>query len=135
MPIRTKEEARAWRAQLNLILPSLPDKEASVCPSLFTGMRYNGELIEAGTRINWGGVLKVASNDLWDTENNNPENAPTLWEDLSYKDGIRIIVAPITSTNPFSLNELGWWGDDIYKSLQNNNVYTPDEYPPFWEKQ
>lgn len=33
----------------------------------------------------------MAAADLWDTAENNPENVPTLWEDIMYHDGYRII--------------------------------------------
>ena len=72
--------------------------------------------------------------DLWDTEENNPERAPDLWEDILYRDGIRIIPDPITVGTFFVKDELGWWGDDLYKSVYDGqNVWTPDEYPAAWE--
>ena len=63
---------------------NLEDKQASEVASLYPGMKYDGSLIKAGTRINHGGVLFKAAVDLWDTEENNPENAPTLWEEIQY---------------------------------------------------
>ena len=109
------------------------DKTASIAPKLYGGMNYDGSLIEHGTRINWGGKLKRAAVDLWDREENNPDNAPTLWEDIHYREGIRIIPEVITATLKFSEGELGWWGEEIYKSLVDSNVYTPAQYAPNWE--
>ena len=43
------------------------DKTASITPELYGKMKYDGALIEHGTRINWHGVLKRAAVDLWDT--------------------------------------------------------------------
>jgi hypothetical protein len=90
-------------------------------------------LIKAGTRINWNGVLKKAAVDIWDTEANNPDNAPTLWEDINYKAGHRIIPNVITVGLAFSEGETGWWNDVLYRSKVNANVYTPDVYPDNWE--
>ena len=87
MPIRTLKEARAWRVKLESIAQESTDATASVLPSVFPQLTQNGKLIEVGTRINWNGVLKRAATDLWDTVDNNPDNAPTLWEDILYKDG------------------------------------------------
>jgi hypothetical protein len=70
---------------------------------------------------------------LWDTEANNPENAPTLWEDILYRNGIRIIPEVITVGTAFAKDEKGWWGDTLYKSLIDNNVWTPADYPTGWE--
>ena len=97
-------------------------------------MNYDGSLIKRGTDINWNGIAKRASVDLWDREDQNPDNAPTLWEDVLYRDGYRIIPDPITVGLAFSSGEIGWWGDSLYRSLHDSNVYTPEEYPSWWEE-
>lgn len=102
---------------------------------LFPRLKQDGALVKAGTRINWGGVVKRAATDLWDTEANNPDNAPTLWEDISFREGYRIIPETITAGTAFALDECGWWGDVLYKSLIAANVYTPEQYPAGWEQQ
>ena len=135
MPIRTKEEARAWRKQLDKALPAIPDKEASGSPDLFPTLKQDGKLIKAGTRINWNGWLKQATVDLWDTEENDPDHAPTLWVKINYKDGVRVIPDVILAAEAFAVDELGWWKGDIYKSLLNSNVYTPEQYAAGWELQ
>lgn len=129
------EKAMLLRKNILLSSQSLEDKEASVTPELFARLNENGELIKAGTRINWNGTLKRASVDLWDTKENNPDNAPTLWEDIAYKDGIRIIPEVITVGTAFSKDELGWWNDELYKSLLDNNVWTPEANPSGWSKE
>ena len=131
------ERARQFRKSGIAWAKDLPDNEASTVPSLYEGMKYDGSLIEAGTRKQWGDKLMKAAVDLWDREENNPDNAPTLWEELQYKDGVRIIPKQITVTSAFSQNELGYWEEDesVYKSLVNGNVFTPVEYAQNWEKQ
>ena len=111
------------------------DATASKNPAIYQRLKGDGSLIYAHTKINWNGVVKVAAVDLWDTPESTPDAAPNLWEDLEYREGIRIIPEVITVTSAFHLNELGWWGDDIYKSIAENNVYTPEQYPPYWELQ
>ena len=127
------DKARLQRANIIKAAQSLDDKEASITPELFGRLTANGDLIPVGTRINWNGTLKRASVDLWDTAENNPDNAPSLWEDIAYREGIRIIPETITVGTAFVLNELGWWGDAVYKSLLDNNVWTPEAYPSGWE--
>ena len=135
MIVRTAEEARVWRAQLEKALPAVPDKDASGCVDLYPTLKQGGSLIKAGTRINWGGWLKQATIDLWDTEANDPDHAPTLWAKILYKDGVRVIPDVITAAEAFALDELGWWDGAIYKSLIAANVYTPEQYPDGWELQ
>ena len=127
------EKARKLRENIIVSSATLEDKQASQTPELFARLNQNGELIKVGTRINWNGVLKRASVDLYDTLENNPNNAPILWEDIEYKDGIRIVPQTITVGTAFSKNELGWWKDTLYKSLLDNNVWTPEQNPSGWE--
>ena len=127
------ERARMIRKNIIVSSASLEDKVASETPELFGRLNENGELIKVGTRINWNGVLKRASVDLYDTKENNPDNAPTLWEDIEYKEGYRIIPNTITVGTAFSKDELGWWNDTLYISLIDNNVWTPEQNPSGWE--
>lgn len=136
---------REKRVRLHTVIVAaremVDDKTASIAPELFGRMNYDRRyedeeiaLIKNGTRINWNGVLKRATVDLWDTEENNPDNAPTLWEDIMYKDGYRIIPEVITVGLAFAKDECGWFGDVLYKSLIDANVYTPEQYPAGWEE-
>ena len=134
----TRAQAERIRAQVEAGAAALPDAEASIEPSLTRKMRYDGSLIKAGTRIDWGGALKREAVDLWDTEGNNPDNALDLWENVLYRDGIRVIPDVITAGLAFSYDELGWWGDVLMRSIlpgEKTNVYTPEQYPAGWEEQ
>lgn len=128
----TRSEAAKLRGIVEQAAASLPDKEASEGAALFPRMKYDGSLIKSGTRINWHGVLKQVAVDLWDTAENNPANAPTLWKDIAYRKGVRIIPAVITAGEAFAKGEHGWWGDTMYVSLIDANVYTPETYPAGW---
>lgn len=129
----TREEAKKLRAAMMQGSTSLDDKTASTAPDMFPRLKEDGSLISAGTRINWGGTVKKAAVDLWDTAENNPDNAPALWADIDYKDGYRIIPETITVTTAFAKDECGWWGDTLYRSLVDDNVYTPEQYAANWE--
>ena len=130
----TRAEALRLRAIVEQAAASLDDKTASTAATLFPRLRQDGALVRFGTRINWNGTLKQAAVDLWDTAENTPDAAPTLWEDIDYRDGYRIIPETITVTTAFSQDECGWWGDTLYRSKVNSNVYTPAVYPDNWEK-
>lgn len=128
-----RSEALNLRAAILQSAPSLNDVAASTAPSMFPRLKEDGNLIYAGTRINWNGTIKKAAVDLWDVEANNPDNAPDLWADIDYREGIRIIPETITTSLAFSEGELGWWGDVIYRSKVDANVYTPAQYADNWE--
>ena len=129
----TRKEALRLRAIVEQAAASLDDKTASTAGMLFPRLKQDGALVKAGTGINWNGTLKRAAVDLWDTPENNPDNAPTLWADIQYRNGYRIIPDTITVTTAFAEGEYGWWGDVLYKSKVNSNVYTPEQYAPNWE--
>lgn len=112
---------------------SLDNKTASTASTLFPRLKQDGSLVKYGTRINWNGELKRAAVDLWDTLENDPDHAPTLWEDIDYKDGYRVIPETITAGTAFALNECGWWNGVLYRSKLAANTYTPDQYPRGWE--
>ena len=127
------EKARRMRSAMETAAVSLDDATASTAPELFPRLKGDGSLVKAGARIFWGGKLKRAAVDLWDTAENTPDAAPTLWEDLTYRDGIRIIPETITVGLAFAKGEQGWWGDVLYASTIDANVWTPDAYPAGWE--
>jgi len=129
-----RAEAIYLRSVVEQAAASLDDKTASTAPDLFPRLKGDGGLIAAGTRVNWNGIVKKATVDLWDTPENTPDKAPTLWADLDYRDGYRIIPETITVTTAFQKDELGWWGDVLYRSKVDANVYTPEQYPDNWEQ-
>ena len=127
------EKARAVRRAMEAAAVSLDDQTASTAPELFPRLKGTGGLVKTGTRVCWDGVIKRAAVDLWDTAENTPDAAPNLWEDLEYRDGVRIIPAVITVGKAFARDELGWWWDTLYRSKVDANVYTPEQYPANWE--
>lgn len=111
----------------------LTDAQASTAAAIYPSLKEDGSLVKVGTRINWNGQLKRAAVDLWDTADNNPDNAPTLWENIDYKGGYRIIPETITAGTAFAKDECGWWKDVLYRSKLEANTYTPEQYANGWE--
>lgn len=130
----TREKALQLRALLVKASASLSDQEISQCPEFARSMKYDGALIAYKTRINWRGKIKMAALDLWDTEQNNPDNAPDLWTDIDYVDGVRKIKENMTAGEAFAQGEKGWWKGEVYESTYTGNTYTPEQYPDGWTK-
>lgn len=128
-----RSEAEALITAIVSMREDATDAQASKAIHIYPTLKQNGTLVRVGTRINWNGQLKRASVDLWDTIENNPDNAPALWEDINYRDGYRIIPDAITAGLAFAQDEYGWWGDKLYRSKRANNVHTPAQYPDGWE--
>jgi hypothetical protein len=108
--------------------------EISLHPDLFPRLKGDGSLIKAGTHINWNGTIKRAANALWDTVENDPDHAPDLWNDIAYREGLRVLTGPIPATNPVLAGEICWYKDEKWKNISGvPSVYLPDEYPAGWE--
>ena len=128
-----RSEAKEIISAIIAMREAATDEQASKSVVIYPTLKNTGTLIKAGTRIHWNGQLKRAAVDLWDTSENDPDHAPNLWEDIQYREGYRIIPQVITATLAFELGEYGWWGDILYLSKMNANVYTPEQYPAGWE--
>lgn len=131
----TRARAIQLRAVIEQAAQTLDEKTISEAPELCRTLKQDGSLVRSGTRINWNGTIKKAAVDLWDTEVNDPDHAPSLWADIDYRDGYRIIPGTITVTTAFSKGEKGWWTDGkLYESKVDSNVYTPAQYADNWKE-
>ena len=131
----TRARAIQLRAVIEQAAQTIDEKTISEAPELCRTLKQDGSLVRAGTRINWNGTIKKAAVDLWDTEVNDPDHAPSLWVDIAYRDGYRIIPETITVTTAFSKGEKGWWTDGkLYESKVDSNVYTPAQYADNWKE-
>lgn len=128
------EQAKKLRPIIEKAMASVDDETALSSVELFPTLKGVGELVKAGTRINWNGKIYRASVDLWDTPENTPDTAPTLWAEIVLaEDNYRVIPDVITAELAFALGEKGWWKDKLYESLLTANVWTPDQYPNGWK--
>lgn len=95
-----------------------------------------GALIPTKTRIRDdkdASVIWRSNVDLWNTPENSPANAPTLWDKIAYHNGIRIIPDVIPATLAWMNGELGWRDGHVYKSGMDGNVYLPGTQGAPWE--
>lgn len=127
------ERARELRKVIEQAITSVDDETALAAVELSPSLTYSGALIKSGTRINWNGKLYRAAVDLWDSVDNNPDNAANLWEEVVISSGYREIPETITVGLAFAKGECGWWHGVLYESLVENNVYTPAQYPANWK--
>lgn len=126
------ERARRLRKLIEQASAGLDDRAASEGYELLPRMKTDGSLIPAGYRINRHGKVMRARTALWANEENTPERAPELWEEVGYRQGIRVIPEAIAAENPFAKGERGWWGEELYESLYDANVHTPEAWPEGW---
>lgn len=78
----THAQAVSVRTAIETAVQSLDDTASSAVVSLFPALKQDGSLVKAGTKINWHGKIVKALVDLWDREEHDPDNAPSLWSGL-----------------------------------------------------
>ena len=127
-------KAKKLRKVIETAMTNLDDITVCDAAELLPALKSDGSLITAGTRINFCGKVMKATVDLWDTPDNHPDKAESLWKVLNYQSGERIIAEVISATEAFSKGELGYWKDTLYKSLYDANVWNPEQFAAGWEK-
>lgn len=121
-----------FHQQIKEALAEKTDIERSKAPLLHDSWRVGRECA-AGDVLRYDGRLYrclIAHTAQADWV---PDVAPSLWTQIMYRDGYRIIPEMIESTQAFAIGELGWWGDALYTSLIDGNVWTPEAYPAGWK--
>lgn len=130
----TRQKAMRIREIAAGAAAELEDAAASQVAELFPRLTRDGKRIEAGTRICWKSVVRKAAVDLWDTAENDPDHAPSLWEAVYYVDGYRVIPETVSAAAAFDKGERGIWKGAVYESLQENNVWNPEQFAAGWNK-
>lgn len=125
---------------LNIVKNLADDQTASLVPFLYPTLQevelnpktrdmVQIPIIAAGTRINWYGNIYRVMEDIEDIVENNPDNAPALWEEIKYKNGYHYI----DGETVFIEDECGWFGNNPYRSLIDYNLTNPETNPENWE--
>lgn len=113
----------------------IDEGKASGHPEMFepwaAGVDYaEGDMRQSIGRL-WRCLQAHTSQAGWE-----PESTPALWVEVAAPGEYREIKPSMLPTEAFALDEIGWWQakDNLYRSLIDNNVYTPDSYPAGWQK-
>ena len=111
----------------------LTDEQAAAVPALYsaweTGTAYN-----AGDRRTYGGVLYKCLQAHTSQDDWTPDVAVSLWAVVLIPDPevIPDWVQP-DSTNAYMRGDKVRYNGVVYRSLIDNNVWSPDAYPAGWE--
>ena len=125
---------QAVKKMLSTGAEQLSDEDALEVAAVFpTWASKIGKVVPAGERL-WD------DSKLWKVlqphtvqEDWRPANTPSLFVEVSIAE-IREITDQIPAENPFMKDEKGRWKGEVYVSLKDNNVWTPDAYPAGWKK-
>lgn len=139
----TVEQAQAKKASIDTAGAMLTDEQALTVIDLYDEWNgnyvqvYNGEDGEhPQTKVQRLGDLYKCNISHVTQPDWPPELTPNLWTKIAAPGEYREIKDGMLSTEAFAKGEIGWWKekDNLYESLFDGNVYTPDSYPDGWQK-
>ena len=128
------QEAIAEKEEvISAIIEYLPDEVAVEYIDIFPEMKFDGQTILAGTRIQFNGLLYRASIDLIDNEQYTPALAPNIWNVVSVSNEI----LPWVSGTLYSKDTQVSHNEKVWVSMVDNNSYEPGAagvYDNIWKE-
>ena len=130
------QEARAMRASIDSITADMPDEKAIENTVLFKQWNGNGIYYTAKERLSYNGVLYTVLIDHTSQPDWSPEVAVSLFAKVLAPDPDKPEPwEKPDSTNPYNKGDKVIWTDgEIYESLIDGNIWSPEEYPAGWKK-
>ena len=131
----TVEQAQAKKASIDTAGAMLTDEQAIEVIDLYDEWAVNKQ-VYAGNRVQFEGKLYKVLQDHTTQADWTPDVTPALYVEVAPEGQYREIKENMLSTEAFAKGEIGWWKekDNLYESLFDGNVYTPDSYPNGWQK-
>lgn len=131
----TVEQAQAKKASIDTAGAMLTDEQAIEVIDLYDEWAV-GVTYKVNTRIRYGEKLYKVLQEHTTQADWTPDVTPALYVEVAPAGQYREIKDGMLSTEAFAKGEIGWWKekDNLYESLFDGNVYTPDSYPAGWEK-
>lgn len=129
------EQAQTKKAAIDAAGGMLTDEQAITVPSLFDSWKPGVEVVVDQRQERNGKLYKVlqahTTQEGWE-----PENTPALYVEVAAPGEYREIKDGMLSTEAFAKGEVGWYKTkgNLWESLMDSNIYTPDSYPAGWGK-
>lgn len=128
------EDASEFRNKIDNLLSTMDDTAAIDNTILFPLWRA-GITYKTGDRIRYEGVLYKVLNDHTSQEDWLPTITPSLYAKV-LNDGDQIVDwEQPDSTNGYNVGDIVRYDGHVYRSLIDNNVWSPSVYPQGWALQ
>ena len=129
------EQAKAIRESINIVIDNLSDEEAIAVMNLYLPWKV-AETYKVGDMRRDEGKLFRCLQDHTSQADWKPSLVPALWVEIAAPGEYREIKDGMLSTEAFAKDEIGWYQtkDNLWKSLIDKNVWTPEAHPAGWEK-
>lgn len=126
------DEAKKLRRIIEQAIQSVSDKEALEASTLFP--TWSADLsYKTGTKVLYDGVLYKVLSDHTSQSQWPPINTPSLFAKVLIPDDDIILEwEQPDSTNAYMTGDKVLFEGAVYKSLVDNNVWSPTAYPQGW---
>lgn len=130
----TRVDAYRYRRIIEEAADSLTDEQALKAPMLFEHWKAD-TAYEVGERVCYEGVLYSVLIAHTSQSDWTPDVSPSLFARVLIPDPevIPDWVQP-DSTNPYMKGDKVRYNGKVYESLIDNNIWSPDAYPPGWKE-
>lgn len=132
-----QEKARALRPLIEKAAVSLSDTDALEAVELFPAWVV-GVAYEVDQRIRYGDKLYRVVQAHTSQADWTPDAVPALFTEVALPGEIPVWVQPTGTQDAYNTGDLVHYPDadgPVYKSVIDNNVWSPDAYPAGWEVQ
>jgi hypothetical protein len=128
-------QAQSIRNSMNVVTANLTDAEAVIVMDLYLPWKVGETYVNGDMRRDEGKLFRCLQGHTSQAEWK-PLMVPALWVEVAAPGEYREIKENMLSTEAFAKDEIGWYKteDNLWKSLIDANVYTPDSYPAGWEQ-
>ena len=127
------EDAPEFREKINLLLQKLDDEEAVentvLFPKWVAGVEYKKD-----DKVRYEGTLYKVLQAHTSISTWTPEAAPSLFARVLSESGQVLPWEQPDSTNAYMTGDRVWYNNEMYESLVDNNVWSPEAYPAGWRK-
>ena len=128
------ELARKLRPYIEKAAISLSDEDALEAVNLFANWQPNKAYIK-DERVNYEGILYKCLQAHTSQESWTPIAAPSLWAKVLIPDENVIPEwEQPDSTNPYMKGDKILFNGQVYESLIDNNIWSPEAYPAGWKQ-
>jgi hypothetical protein len=127
------EDAPEFREKINLLLQNLDDEEAVentvLFPKWVAGIEYKKD-----DKVRYESVLYKVLQPHTSLSTWTPNVAPSLFARVLSEDGQVLPWEQPDSANAYMTGDRVWYNNEMYESLVDNNVWSPEAYPAGWRK-
>lgn len=131
---KIKELDDARLVALSYVQSHASDEEKLEMIDLFDEYKIGHGYIK-GDEFKWQGSIYRVVNDHTSQMDWKPDEAVSLYVDILNKLTIEEFKQPTGSHDAYMIGDKVMWQGEVFRSIIDNNVWSPTDYPQGWEKE